>query len=158
MVSVAIACTHICRVANCRAAFSRRKPKKSMTVLSNTSPDWLRKRKFKFEPTIYPELIWAVIWPCKFAFSKTSGVQRPSAGRRRHFLNVLCYVRSWLVDLESCETLHPRTLKSISDGQRAVASPSVPLDRIIPHEFYTVASMGTSLRSGTAAKLLCDDQ
>jgi len=46
-------------------------------------------------------------------------------------------VRSWLVDLESCETLHLKMLKSVSDGQRAVASPSVPLDRNIPHEFYT---------------------
>jgi len=48
-----------------------------------------------------------------------------------------------LVDLESCETLHRRTLKKVSDGQLAVATPSVPLDRnIIPHEFYTGTDMG----------------
>jgi len=63
----------------------------------------------------------------------------------RHFLNVLCYVRSWLVDLERCETLHHKTLKKVSDGQLAVASPSVPLDRTIPHEFYTGASKGGHL-------------
>jgi len=28
-------------------------------------------------------------------------------------------------------------LKRVSGGQRAVASPSVPLDRNIPHEFCT---------------------
>gem|GEM_PF-5569022 len=77
--------------------------------------------------------------PHEFEFSITNGVQRPSAGRRRHFLNVLCYVRSGLVDLESCENLHHRTLKNVSDGQLAVASPSVPLDRIIPCKFYTEA-------------------
>gem|GEM_PF-5569009 len=38
----------------------------------------------------------------------------------RHFLNVLCYVRSELVDLGSCETLHLRTLKKISDSKPAV--------------------------------------
>jgi len=45
------------------------------------------------------------------------------------FLNVLCYVRSGLVNLESYETLHNMTLKNVSDGQLAVASPSVPLGR-----------------------------
>jgi len=46
------------------------------------------------------------------------------------FINVLCFVRFGLVDLENCEALHHRTLKNVSDGQRAVASPSVPLDRM----------------------------
>jgi len=33
-------------------------------------------------------------------------------------LNILCYVRSWSVDLESCETLHHGRLKNVSDGKR----------------------------------------
>ena len=41
------------------------------------------------------------------------------------------YVHLWLVNLESYETLHHKTLKNVSDGQLAVASPSVPLDRNI---------------------------
>jgi len=51
------------------------------------------------------------------------------------FLNVLCYVRSRLVDLENCETLYHKTLKNVSDGQRAVASPSVRWTAIFPTSF-----------------------
>jgi len=81
----------------------------------------------------------------------------------RHFLNVLCYVRSWLVDLESCEALHHRRLKNVSDGQRAVASPSVPLNCNIPHEFYTGTAVSMNFEWHSSKKeeksnppIICD--
>jgi|GEM_PF-7074295 len=38
-----------------------------------------------------------------------------------------------------------KDVESVSDGQRAVASPSVPLDCNISHEFYAGTGMGGHL-------------
>ena|GEM_PF-2124555 len=84
-----------------------------------------------------PEPVWGSFGQQTFQPLAPAGSNAHAFARREAFLNVLCYVRSWLVDLESCETLHHGTLKNVSDGQLAVASSSVPLDRHIPHKFYT---------------------
>jgi len=44
--------------------------------------------------------------------------------------------------------MSPQNVENVSDGQLAVASPSVPLDRIISHEFYTRAAGIPSLCYG----------
>jgi len=94
-----------------------------------------------------PGPVWAVIWPTgqktfqPLALRDQTPVRLPPEAS---FLNILCYVRSGLVDLESCEALHPRRLKNVSDGQCAVASPSVPLDRNVQlRRFLTGLSIST---------------
>ena len=53
--------------------------------------------------------------------------------------------------MESCETLHHRTLK-VSDGQLAVASPSVPLDRNIPLFYDTSNTSGFTVKQELLTK------
>ena len=91
---VAIACTRTCPVASCRRVFSRRMPKKRMTVLSSTLLGWLRKKKCEVLPVnklTGSRCFRSTIKCSALAVAKTCGLFAVMRRIMRQRLLVLCY-------------------------------------------------------------------